>query len=80
MKMKLVLAAFLVVAANSSAWTADCAGLVKELNRLRSEYKEHAAKTGKADASFDNLAEILDKIVKLKAEMRKSECKIPPRK
>jgi hypothetical protein len=69
-----------MVTLTSLACAADCAGLTKELNRLRLEYKEYAAKTGKAGVTFDGLTEILDKIVKLKAEMRKNCKKIPPRK
>jgi hypothetical protein len=69
-----------MVTVTGPAWAADCAGLTKELNRLRIEYKEYAGKTDKAGIAFDGLTEILDKIVKLKAEIRKNCDKIPPRK
>ncbi len=80
MRTKIFLVALFAAAANSPVWAADCAGLTKELNRLRLEYKEYSAKTSKGGVTFDGLAEILDKIVKVKSEMRKSCPKIPPRK
>jgi hypothetical protein len=80
MRTKIILATIFMVTVTSPAWAADCAGLTKELNRLRLEYKEYAAKPEKTGVTFDGLTEILDKIVKLKAEMRKNCKKIPPRK
>ncbi|MBI4965665.1 MAG: hypothetical protein HY913_20475 [Desulfomonile tiedjei] len=63
------------------ASAASCPALTKQLARLRSEYQRSANSPDlKPDGSgFDELAEILDKIVDVKAEMRKSSCKIPPR-
>jgi hypothetical protein len=65
----------------SVAAAASCPSLTKQLNRLRTEYQRYVTGSElKPDASsFDELAELLDKIVDVKAEMRKSNCKIPPR-
>jgi hypothetical protein len=80
MRTKILLATIFVVTVTGPACAADCAGLTKELNRLRLEYKEYGTKTDKTGVTFDGLTEILDKIVKVKAEMRKNCKKIPPRK
>lgn len=66
----------------AAAAAAGCPALKKQLARLRMEYQRYA--TGpelKSDAAgFDELAELLDKIVDVKAQMRKiPNCKIPPR-
>jgi len=60
---------------------AGCPSLTKQLARLRTEYQRYVNGPDlKPDGSgFDELAELVDKIVDLKAEMRKSNCKIPPR-
>ncbi|HMK33532.1 MAG TPA: hypothetical protein VK463_00595 [Desulfomonilaceae bacterium] len=79
MKLVLTVAALVSIAAGP-AWTLDCASSTKELARLRNEYKEYSARNGKGGVTFDGLVEILDKIVKLKSEMRKSNCKIPSSK
>jgi hypothetical protein len=81
MRMRIFLSAVLLAAITGPAWAADCAGLRKELNSLRLEYKEYSAKTDKSGVTFDGLAEILDKIVKVKSEMNKlPKCTVPPRK
>jgi hypothetical protein len=78
---KVFFATMCVLAVAGPGWSADCSGLAKQLNSLRLEYKEYAAKTDKASITFDGLTEILDKIVKVKGEMSKAGCKkIPPRK
>jgi hypothetical protein len=81
MTIRIFLAAILLAALNGLAWAADCAGLRKELNSLRLEYKEYASKVDKTGVTFDGLAEILDKIVKVKSEMSKlPKCTVPPLK
>ncbi len=59
----------------------SCAAMTKELEQLRLESQTYArspsARSG--GVTFEQLAEILDKIVELKAVMRKSNCKIPER-
>jgi hypothetical protein len=66
----------------AAAAAAGCPALKKQLARLRMEYQSYATSSElKPDgAGFDELAEILDKIVDVKAQMRKiPNCKIPPR-
>jgi exopolyphosphatase/pppGpp-phosphohydrolase len=78
MKMALALAFVISIPAMSSA--ANCAASTKELNRLRQEYKNYVATASKSGTvSFDELTKILDKIVKVKDEMR-ANCPIPPRR
>jgi hypothetical protein len=59
----------------------SCAALTQELARMRQEYHDYASGKSKTsgEVTFDGLVAILDKIVALKNEMRKSDCKIPPR-
>lgn len=80
MRITVVLAGLIIAAGTVPAWALDCGRSTKELARLRAEYKEYAAQTTKSGVTFDGLVEILDKIVLLKSEMRKANCKIPPRK
>jgi hypothetical protein len=82
MRTKILLATLLALAASGPVWSADCARLTKELNRLRLDYKEYAASKDKdkAQVTFNGLVEILDKIIKLKDEMRDARCKVPARK
>jgi hypothetical protein len=65
-----------------AALAKSCPQFHKELAELRLEYQTYAnspsAKSG--GVTFDGLAEILDKIVALETEMRKANCKVPPRK
>jgi len=60
----------------------SCPQFNKELAALRLEYETYAnspsAKSG--GITFEGLVEILDKIVDLETEMRKANCKVPPRK
>ncbi|MGO9571596.1 MAG: hypothetical protein ACLP5H_29070 [Desulfomonilaceae bacterium] len=74
----LLLCLFLPCAAAAKS----CPQFNKELAELRIEYQSYAnspsAKSG--GITFDGLVEILDKIVALEAEMRKANCKVPPRK
>jgi len=60
----------------------SCPQFNKELAELRLEYQTYAnspsAKSG--GITFEGLVEILDKIVELETEMRKANCKVPPRK
>jgi exopolyphosphatase/pppGpp-phosphohydrolase len=79
-RIKTVLATLVITAITAPSSAFDCGRSTKELARLRAEYKEYAAQTSKSGVTFDGLVEILDKIVKLKSEMRKANCKIPPRK
>ncbi len=59
----------------------SCGAMTKELHRLRVEYHQtvNSPDAKMRRVGFDELAEILDKIVDLKNEMRKTNCKIPPR-
>ncbi len=63
------------------AIAASCATMTKELKALRLEYHSYSGNSsGKSGGkSFDELTNILDRIVELKNAMRKAECKIPPR-
>jgi hypothetical protein len=61
----------------------SCASMTQELSRLRQDYHKYATTppSDGAAITFDGLAAILDKIVALKNDMRKSpNCKIPPRR
>lgn len=75
-----VLVLFLVLPC--AAVAKSCTQFNKELAELRLEYQTYAnspsAKSG--SVTFDGLVEILDKIVALESEMRKANCKVPPRK
>jgi hypothetical protein len=65
-----------------NATAKDCAAMTRELVRLRSEYHDYVSRSSKepAEITFDRLVAILDKIVAVKSDMRKSnECKIPLR-
>lgn len=64
-----------------TAEAATCGEMTRRLARLRLEYRNYVTSPQKkaGDITFDGLAEILDKIVALKAEMQKVNCKIPPR-
>jgi len=59
----------------------SCGSMTQELARLRQDYHKYATAppTDGTGITFDQLATLLDKIVALKHDMRKSECKIPPR-
>ena len=81
-KVLAVFLLFTLVAPSFAAGAAaGCPALKKQLARLRMEYQRYATSPElKPDASgFDELTELLDKIVDVKAEMRKSGCKPPPR-
>jgi len=83
MVMKIIAAAMLLCTILPCAAAAkSCPQFNKELAELRLEYQNyansHSAKSG--GITFDGLVEILDKIVALEAEMRKADCKVPPRK
>ena len=74
---------FLVLAAllPGIAFAKSCGSMTQELSRLRQDYHKYVTSLP-ADGTtitFDGLAAILDKIVSLKHDMRKSNCKIPPR-
>jgi hypothetical protein len=75
-----VLALFLLLPCAAAA--KSCPQFNKELVELRLAYQTYAnspsAKSG--GVTFDGLVEILDKIVALESEMRKANCKVPPRK
>jgi len=66
---------------DGAAQAESCGQMTKRLSRLRLEYHHYVTNPQKKadDFTFDGLVEILDKIVDLKAEMQKSNCKIPPR-
>jgi len=66
---------------DSTTQAASCGEMTKKLGRLRLEYHHYVTNPQKKanDFTFDGLVEILDKIVELKAEMQKTNCKIPPR-
>jgi hypothetical protein len=72
---------FLILTLVETAAAKSCASMTQELTRLRTEYHNYATGESRKDAemTFDGLVGILDKIVALKAEMRKNECKIPQR-
>jgi|WetSurSiteA1Bulk_404760.scaffolds.fasta_scaffold244723_1 hypothetical protein len=83
MVMKITAAvAFFCLLLPCAAAAKSCPQFNKELAELRLEYQtyanSHSAKSG--GITFDGLVEILDKIVALEAEMRKADCKVPPRK
>jgi hypothetical protein len=75
----LVWLAFLVCPGWASS--ESCESMTRQLGQLRVDYDRYA--TGlEAQAvaiTFEELAARLDKIVKLKGEMRKAECKVPAR-
>ena len=77
-----LLALALIICLPSWSFAKSCGAMTKELEQLREEYRTYANSTStKSDAvTFEGLCEILDKIVELKNAMRKSSCKIPPRK
>jgi hypothetical protein len=57
-----------------------CRTLTKELYQLRLQYHRLVNnRDAKTRAGFDELVEVLDKIVDLKNQMRKSNCEIPLR-
>jgi hypothetical protein len=66
---------------DGSVQAAGCGEMTKRLARLRLEYHQYVSNPQKKDGepTFDGLVEVLDKIVDLKAEMQKVNCKIPPR-
>lgn len=72
---------FFALAFPCSSPAATCSSMTKELGRLRLEYHRFVnGSEAKPDRpAFDDLMEILDRIVEVKAEMRKSNCKIPSR-
>jgi hypothetical protein len=65
------------VSVGDAAIAAGCAKSAKELSKLRGEYRSYAANS--KPAHFDELTRILDKIIQVKGEMRKANCKVPPR-
>jgi hypothetical protein len=71
----------LAIILGGTAQAASCGTMTKRLARLRAQYQEYAstAKSKGNEVTFDGLVEILDKIVDLKAEMRRMNCKVPPR-
>ncbi len=67
-------------ATTTQAPALNCGSATKELAKLRNQYRLQAGvSSNERRSSFDDLMKILDKIVALKEEMRKSNCKIPPR-
>jgi hypothetical protein len=73
---------FLMLAFADQAGAKSCASMKQELARLRVDYHKYVSSSGKGtgEITFEGLAEILDKIVALKAEMRKiDDCPPPPR-
>lgn len=81
-KLFVIIALLLIAIPAYAAEKKSCAAMQKELSRLRTEYHEYASGSDKAsgEISFDKLSEILDEIIKLKQEMRDSDCKIRLRK
>lgn len=77
----LILSAGLTIFVGSAAQAASCGEMTRRLARLRLQYHEYAGNAqGKSgEVTFEGLVEILDKIVHLKDEMRKMNCKVPPR-
>jgi hypothetical protein len=71
----------LVIVPTGTAQAASCGEMTKRLARLRLQYHEYASNSQnqRGDVTFEGLVEILDKIVHLKDEMRKLNCKVPPR-
>ena len=55
--------------------------MTKELYQLRLEYHQlvNGPDAKSRRITFDELVQVLDKIVDLKNRMRRSNCKIPPR-
>jgi hypothetical protein len=84
LKALIVLCCFITVQVLSfePAYGKNCAALTKDLLRLRQEYKLQASNKNDPSkrAEFKKLSEILDKIIDIKSEMRKQNCKIPDRK
>lgn len=57
-----------------------CRAMTKELYQLRLQYHRVVSdRDAKTRPGFDELVEILDKIVDLKNQMRKTNCDIPLR-
>lgn len=81
MKIRLLALVFIIVLP-SSTFAKSCGAMTKELGQLRDDYRTYAdsASTKSGAITFEGLCEILDKIVELKNVMRKSGCKVPPRK
>lgn len=77
-----VIALLLMAVSAHATEKKSCAAMQKELSRLRTEYHEYASGQVRAsgEISFDRLCEMLDGIIKLKQEMRDSDCKIRQRK
>ena len=73
----------LIVLLPGTALAKSCRSMTQELLRLRQDYHKYATSASRDGTAitFDGLTEILDKIVALKHDMRKSpNCKIPPRR
>ena len=77
-----LLALALIISLPSWSFAKSCGEMTKELEQLRVDYRTYAnsASTKSDSVTFEGLCEILDKIVELKNAMRKSGCKLPPRK
>jgi len=58
----------------STAVAKSCAAMTRELEQLRLEYRTYAESpsTKSGSSTFEGLCEILDKIIELKNDMRKS--------
>ena len=83
MVMKITAAVvFLCCILPCAAAAKSCPQFNKELAELRLEYQTYAnsPSTKSGGITFDGLVEILDKIVALETQMRKADCKVPPRK
>lgn len=81
MKVLFIITALLLVCTNVFA-AESCPRLARELLRLRQEYHGLAvlAAEKKEKIEFERLGETLDKIIRVKSQMTKSECRIPERK
>lgn len=80
MKSIIAISAILIAGVGAQARAMNCGAANKELIKLRNEYHNYVVTSSKSNSTqFDELTRILDRIVTLKDEMRKSNCKIPPR-
>jgi len=64
-----------------AASSKSCAAMTRDLARLRTEYHAYVTSPAAKDGgiTFDDLTQVVDKIVDLKNDMRKAGCKIRPR-
>jgi hypothetical protein len=70
----------LVTVFSGAVYASGCPELTRKVTKLKEEYRSlaHNPTPGSKGVSFDELADLLDKIIALKAEMRKAKCRIPP--